>query len=883
MIFKKILLITAVFIPSLFLIACTKETVIEKQAPKDMMESFNRSATCERASCITIQKDALKKMFLLMASAKTGGTTPQWLDFKPHVISFEKSGSKIAILGHKPETVYDEIKSENLIQSFDIVSEDEKSITFDWASGLKTFIVQSPYDIDGEGLNGPLTEETYSSIRVTDSFVRNIKFDSENIELEQISKISSETVKVENKKFEVGNREQTLMVNLQIRSYNLSGEFVKKEADPLRHVGFFVTKLAKKSLSNQTTNLITKWDLSPKKGPILVRVSAAVPADFVEAIQEGAYYWNKVFGRNVLKVVIGVDPQATPQERSIFVRWISWLDAGSAYAIAQSDPFTGEILRAQVFMTSVFTKVGSSTLVQMNDNVPVAVGAVACDVKKKIAQLNNLALQVGPSGVLRLAQDSVRTTVAHELGHALGLRHNFAGTFSSKVSARQISAAAKEYLKDPGHPGLETSTSIMDYVAGIDEVLMAARIKHSALSYDKMAMNWAYSNGIFETPLDESVSKYCSDEDIALANDKKMQVYGCERFDAGNNPMLRKYMEAKYEAGNFINILFTSITRRLFPIDRPNVVNDVDAVLQATVQWQNVNISSLKFIGQFLLDGTVDSKLSPAFASLDFVKLGLIEASKLGYDQILIQERTKALAEIGGYSTILSDFLKNETGVIDIHWLENQIALLKNSSAMVHGKTLDGREYQLTPEMREKILAFFDELVVVNKKAFITELAGLIPKEQTVSNNGIGSSMVVTTMPVSAITENDAVLAANIYLELLSLKDGTQAVKVGPGLAKEVTVDQGYLTHDERLTWMNLLSSKGMRFNMEGKKALVRKFQYEKVTSFLKEVDPEINLESIADRSKLASELADKGLVDTEGSKWLTTELAVLTGLDSLK
>ncbi|NUN07470.1 MAG: hypothetical protein HUU57_17125, partial [Bdellovibrio sp.] len=48
--------------------ACTvkEERIIEKQAPTDIRESF-APATCDKASCVTIQKTYLGKTFLLMA------------------------------------------------------------------------------------------------------------------------------------------------------------------------------------------------------------------------------------------------------------------------------------------------------------------------------------------------------------------------------------------------------------------------------------------------------------------------------------------------------------------------------------------------------------------------------------------------------------------------------------------------------------------------------------------------------------------------------------------------------------------------------------------------------------------------------------------------
>lgn len=883
--FNKFVFITSALIPSLFLISCTKETVIEKQAPDNMLESFNRSATsvCKRTSCITIQKAALKKDFLLMASGRTGGSTPQWLDMKPLVISFEKSGGKVALLNENQNSIYSEIRSVNLIQTFDIVSEDDKTITFDWGQGFKTFIAQSPFDVDGIRENGTdLMESTHRSIPVIDSFIRNIKFDEKNIELEQVSKIHSNVIKAAgNKKLDAEDREETLAMNIQIRSYNLGPNYKTKEFDKSRRVGFFVTKIAKEKYSKDVTNLITKWDLSPSKGPILVRISKTVPDEYVESIKEAVYYWNKVFGRDVLVAQPGVDPQEGPQERSIFIRWIPWLDSGAAYASGQSDPLTGELLRAQIFMPSVFTRVGSAKLVQMNNNVPVAIGAVACDLTKAVLDLNKLARDASPSQILRLAQDGVRATVAHELGHTLGLRHNFAGSFSSKVFANEIFASAKSYLKDLHHQGLETSTSIMDYVTGIDEILMSARIKNAPLSYDKMAMDWAYSDN--DSDLSEEVSKYCTDDDIGLGINQGLQVYGCERFDAGNNPLLRKYLEAKSEVNNFANVLFASIMGRLYPFDEPGVVKNIDDVLADTQKWGKANLDSLKFVSQVIMETTKNAKPAPAFASLEYIKAGQVELIKAGRDKAFQEEREKSLAEIGGYSAIFDGLWRQEDGSLNINWLQKEIDELKKSPYLGKGTTLGGRNYELSLQDQEKVLGFYKNLLAVNKKALVSGLEVLLPKIEDQEQAENGKIVTVSSvLPQNSISINDSVSLANLFLGLVALHEGTEVVKVGAGLAKEITLEKPFLTSEERIQWMKVLSSKGLRFDMEGKKALARKDQYEKINAFLKEVDAQLDLSTVTSPSQLAEDLLKQGLVNATAAEWLASEINVLVAMDKL-
>lgn len=876
--------------------ACTKETIIEKEkaAPKNMRDSFSTvslSNACDTATCIKIQKSSLGKIFLLMASGVTLGSAPQWYDLKPLVVSFKKNNSSVALVGENYTSIYNEIQGVNLIQSFRIVEEDEMSITFDWGKGLSSFIADSPYDVDAPRGKKDLTENSMKSIPVIDSFVENVKVTDSNIELTQLSKIRSTSGRVgQNQVVTNEEREESLTMNIQIRAYNLGADFKKKEFDKSRRAGFFVTKVSKPSLSQDLTNLITKWDISPSKGPIRVRISNAVPAEYVQAVVEGVNYWNKVFGREVpgqeaLVAVTGVDPQAGPEDRSIMIRWIPWLDAGAAYALGQSDPLTGEVLRAQVFMPAVFTKVGSSDLVELNDRSPVAAinGAIACDFSAAVPKLEKLMREAPESARLRLAQDSVRSTVAHELGHALGLRHNFAGSFSSKVTTKELNAATKTYLKDLNHQGLETSTSIMDYVGGVDNILMAARLKYQALTYDKMAMEWAYSDN--DTSLDEKKSLYCTDDDIAFANSNGLDVYGCERFDAGSNPLARKFLDAKDDKDTMIPVLFASIIGRLYPGDQPSVVNNLDQVLEDTKKWAVVSMAPLDFVGAVLQDRVKNGSPENKFASLKSVKTGQALYSKFGIDPALTAQKAQDLKadEIGGYANIFRKLAINSEGEIDFGWYREQVVLFKQSAYLKSGKTLAGREYTLSDEDQKKIVKFFEEYTEKNEKAVLEGLIALVPKIDTEEKTGNVTAKVSTFIGAGLITETDAQNITGFVSSLLTVAT-EQTVKVGEGLQKETKIPTRKLSTEDRLKYLPLLSSVSMKVPMLPAKNLLRQLIVADVVAFVGQADPTVNVAALTpeELGKLAATLTQKGVIEVNGAKWLNGELKLISTLDKL-
>ena len=478
-----------------------------------------------------------------------------------------------------------------------------------------------------------------------------------------------------------------------------------------------------------------------------------------------------------------------------------------------------------------------------------------------------------------MAQDSVRSTVAHELGHAFGLRHNFAGSYSAKVSVDDINNAAKTYLKDLKHPGLETSTSIMDYVSGIDNILMSARIKVAALSYDKMAMTWAYADG--DAALDDSISKYCTDEDIALANSQGLNIYGCERFDNGNNPLQRKFLDAKDEKGNLVNVLFASIIGRMYPGDQPDVVVNLDQVLKDTLKWAKADLSPLGFVGQVLFDSTKDGTPAGSFASLDYVKGGKVLYAKFGQDQVFQATRQKDLAAIGGYVGILNGLLRDSGGNIEMNWFDKEVDALVASGYLDHGKTLSGRDYQLTTEQQNKIIAFYRAIAKYNKKIVYTNISALLPKinEDVQADDGT-TSKVTSVLAYGLVDQAQGEALGQLSLDLMSASDSQVTGKVN---GVSVTLPARFLTVEERTMMLKLLSTQGLSFSQEVNKAKVKAALMTSVNSILAPLNIDVSVLTADQRTNATADLLNKGLIDASAKTWLDSEIAIINVLDAVK
>jgi hypothetical protein len=226
-----------------------------------------------------------------------------------------------------------------------------------------------------------------------------------------------------------------------------------------------------------------KAEVSEPVAPIVYYVDPAAPEPVRAALVEGASWWARAFEaagfKNAFKVEVLPDDADPMDLRYNVIQWVHRSTRGWSYGSSVIDPRTGEILSGRVTLDSLRARQDALIGAGLLTGEPPT-GACAAGAGPGAEHLAGLDPTVEPAAMV-LAR--IRQLSAHEVGHTLGLAHNFAASACGRASVMDYPAPLVK-IRD-GH-----SLDLTDaYARGLG-------------AYDLLAIRYAYAQ--FPDPADEA-------------------------------------------------------------------------------------------------------------------------------------------------------------------------------------------------------------------------------------------------------------------------------------------------------------------------------------------------------------------------------------------
>jgi hypothetical protein len=347
-------------------------------------------------------------------------------------------------------------------------------------------------------------------------------------------------------------------------------------------IGYFLTVVKDFSSSadrEQFIRYINRWDLqksdpkaklSPPVKPIKFWIEKTVPYKYEKAIYDGIYEWNKAFEAAgfVNAIVVERQPEnATWDPEDINYNTFRWITANAGFAMGPSrvNPYTGQILDADIifdadFLTSwkeEFENLTPAAVAELTGGplepeatrqaemffAPRGIGRPECSLTRGMA----LQMGLGHAAIAAASADpkvreeqlekfimqGLKEVTMHEVGHTLGLRHNFKA--SKWLSIKDMC--------DPEKARHGIVASVMDYSpANIvpKDWKQGDYYTQTVGPYDIWAIEYGYKPDADAAELKKIASRsgepqlaYATDEDTSMSDPDP----DSNRFDWGSDPL----------------------------------------------------------------------------------------------------------------------------------------------------------------------------------------------------------------------------------------------------------------------------------------------------------------------------------------------------------